>query len=325
MIEEINKVARDTLSFMAVMGIPFTPSNYQKFFYAFWHIHEKKIKYDNPQEVFKLAEAIGRRVDIQQILKDIERRLEETEGQMVYVRGRLKNRREFEELQKVMLATANETISFIEKQKEYIKKLKEELTTKTIEAMTDGLTGLYNRGTFERDIKKLIRERKAFCLVLFDLDDFKKINDTYGHANGDRVLKTFAKILEKYPSPNLLKYRTGGEEFALVIPEGEEKAVWTANRIRQIWANKVFTMNSKPVRFTVSAGVSCYKGEKKDPEEGFWEIYEKADTALYRAKGSGKNRVEVYREGPEEGGGISSPSSSSKPHSLSSSISSSGR
>ncbi len=156
----------------------------------------------------------------------------------------------------------------------------------------DGLTGLYNHRFFhERMEKEIYRAQQYdlnFSLMILDIDDFKKFNDTHGHLAGDRHLKSMAKILRFILRETDFIARYGGEEFAVILPEAPiEGARIAAERIRKAVENQNF---GQGMRSTVSIGLAAYPdhGVKKN------DIIDKADKALYEAKGSGKNRVCVF-------------------------------
>ena len=155
------------------------------------------------------------------------------------------------------------------------------------DAETDPLTGLMNRrALFERyDHRRL----GAFvAVVAFDLDNFKQINDTYGHAVGDDVLRLFTAIMRRNSRPTDQAVRIGGEEFALVMPRIlPENARWAAEKIRAELAAEFPQTDMGPLRCTVSAGIAF------GTEDGssFEDVLRRADQALYEAKREGRNRV----------------------------------
>lgn len=172
-----------------------------------------------------------------------------------------------------------------------IEKLKEELHQAKTEANIDFLTTLYNRRRFERALLDMIKDYKErgypFSIILLDIDDFKTINDKYGHPIGDLVLKEVANVLKNYLRANSVSARIGGEEFAVLLPGVEiEDAVKIAERLRQIIENRHIRTNGSFIRFTASFGVTQVKdGDTLN------SIIERADRALYKAKQMGKNKV----------------------------------
>jgi diguanylate cyclase (GGDEF)-like protein len=156
------------------------------------------------------------------------------------------------------------------------------------DAMKDALTGLLNRRALFDDSSNVVPPGTA--VVMMDLDYFKAINDRFGHASGDRILKTFAELIRSNVRSNDLAARLGGEEFCIVMPESSPKSsAAVADRIRsQIEATTIQTA-SGPLRATVSAGIAVCSGEPATLQS----LLSKADAALYEAKASGRNRVQI--------------------------------
>jgi len=158
---------------------------------------------------------------------------------------------------------------------------------------TDDLTGLYNRRYMQQRLEEEMHRASRYSLrltcILLDVDHFKKINDTYGHAAGDFVLKEIAGIMKQHVRRSDLAIRYGGEEFMLILFENEKKgALKVAERLRADVESHVFNWNGEPLRVTVSSGVSVF------PDTGITmpdELIARADTALYNAKSSGRNMV----------------------------------
>jgi diguanylate cyclase (GGDEF)-like protein len=165
------------------------------------------------------------------------------------------------------------------------------------QAMVDSLTGLANRRSLEESLRTELARATRFsdsvCVVLADLDDFKQVNDRYGHAAGDEVLKAFASALRKTARESDVAGRWGGEEFALVLP-GTDAAggARLAERARAaIEERRVKMPNGDFCAVTASFGVAAFP-ESHD----LGEILAAADSALYAAKGQGKNRVVISAE-----------------------------
>ena len=125
-------------------------------------------------------------------------------------------------------------------------------------------------------------------LVSIDLDEFKRINDRYGHAAGDTCLVRFAALLSASQRPADFACRFGGEEFLIVLPDTElEGAETFAERLRERVAGVRIELGADSVQLTISAGIAVYPAHGAEPAE----LIEKADRALYRAKHLGRNRV----------------------------------
>jgi diguanylate cyclase (GGDEF)-like protein len=164
-------------------------------------------------------------------------------------------------------------------------------------ATIDGLTGLYVRRYFDSRLREELERSKRFgapfSIVLLDIDDFKKTNDTFGHALGDRVLREVAQSMKRNLRGVDIAARYGGEEFAFILPRtGIVDAHAVAERIRHDVADVRIAHDGRVVRVTASLGISCYPDSA--PGHDVTLLIERADIALYRAKTSGKNRVELY-------------------------------
>ncbi|MEW6608027.1 MAG: diguanylate cyclase [bacterium] len=160
-------------------------------------------------------------------------------------------------------------------------------------AITDGLTKCYNHRHFqevlETEFQRAKRYKLTFSLLIGDIDNFKKINDTYGHQTGDMILKGIGTLLKRCVRDMDVVARYGGEEFAVIMPETDsEGAFKTAERIRCSIEEYIFSGLPPKTSVTMSIGIGTYP--KLDVGSKF-EFVEKIDKALYRAKEEGKNRV----------------------------------
>ena len=163
---------------------------------------------------------------------------------------------------------------------------------------TDALTGLTNRRRFleslENERNRIERYGGSLSLIMFDIDHFKKINDTWGHAVGDLVLREIARDAQRFLRKADSAVRYGGEEFVILLPETElPGATLIAHRLRQLVADTVIAHNQEPpISVTISIGVaSLGPGESGD------ELLNRADKAMYQAKNNGRNRVELSDRG----------------------------
>lgn len=157
----------------------------------------------------------------------------------------------------------------------------------------DGLTRAYNRRYFdqelERELNRAARYGRPLALVVFDIDHFKQINDSRGHLGGDEVLRQLAAIVMRLVRREDLFARIGGEEFALLIPEGSlSGAGLLAERLRATIEGHPFVTDGQPLRVTCSFGVAYLEPRTTSSSR---ELYERADSALYAAKGAGRNCV----------------------------------
>lgn len=159
-------------------------------------------------------------------------------------------------------------------------------------ATIDPLTELLNRRAFneqgERELARARRYGKPLSVIMLDIDWFKQINDTMGHAAGDHVLKELARIMQQTLRETDICARIGGEEFAGILTETPlGGAMETAERIREAIANEQFTYEGGPIRITASIGVAEFRTGDKSIED----TIKRADDYLYHAKQSGRNRV----------------------------------
>jgi len=157
----------------------------------------------------------------------------------------------------------------------------------------DQLTGSLNRrgldDVFERETARADRRGTPLCIAVLDLDDFKKLNDTYGHIAGDNALKHLVKIVKDTLRSMDVIARFGGEEFLILLPETSiEAATQTMTRLQRELTRHFFLHDNEKVLITFSAGVALRK-----PNEDQTELVKRADKAMYQAKQTGKNRVVV--------------------------------
>lgn len=154
-------------------------------------------------------------------------------------------------------------------------------------ASTDPLTGLYNRRSMDVFLSQAVEARASFALIMCDIDNFKKVNDTYGHDFGDVVLKGIAKITSDQVKGHGYVCRWGGEEILILINNAsEESSRRVAENIRRNVANRVFELNEKWIHCTLTLGIALHDG--KEPVE---ETITRADYNLYCGKRNGKNAV----------------------------------
>jgi diguanylate cyclase (GGDEF)-like protein len=161
-------------------------------------------------------------------------------------------------------------------------------------ALVDPLTGISNRRAFLQDGEVRLRRQtvdpRPIAVMLLDLDNFKSINDRFGHAIGDRVLQRFAEVASNCMRRADLFGRLGGEEFAAVLVDAtRERAVAVAEQIRATFAAASCEVDGRPVVATVSIGVVI----SHDAVLDISALLAQADHALYRAKDNGRNRIEV--------------------------------
>lgn len=170
------------------------------------------------------------------------------------------------------------------------------------EAVTDPLTNLYNRRFFEKqgreEVERSLRHQVPLTLLMFDVDHFKHINDTYGHQTGDKVLQAVAQYLKDHVRTSDICGRYGGEEFALLLPATPGRnAAFLADRLRNGLAQIMYTGLGLPANasVTVSAGLATCPHDGTTLED----LIARADEALYRAKAAGRNTVVRAAPGAE--------------------------
>jgi len=154
----------------------------------------------------------------------------------------------------------------------------------------DGLTNVYNRRYFNkylhREIVKSKRYNRSLSLIIFDIDKFKKVNDSFGHDVGDSVLRELSTLVNSHTRESDVLFRIGGEEFALIAMETEiEEALALSEKIRRIVEEHSF----KYVKdITISLGVTQFA-----LDDDIDSVFKRADNALYKAKNNGRNRCEI--------------------------------
>lgn len=164
-------------------------------------------------------------------------------------------------------------------------------------AVTDALTGLYNRRYFDIHLDKMLKNslvtNKPLSVMIVDIDHFKKVNDSYGHLSGDEILKQVPQRILKNIRPTDLAVRYGGEEFVIVFPDTSIKqAAGIAERIRRSIESRQFDISVDPyqIKCTISSGLSSYVHS----DANHHTLIERADKALYHVKKTGRNRVAVF-------------------------------
>jgi len=165
------------------------------------------------------------------------------------------------------------------------------------EALTDYLTDIPNRRSFMIEVKKLrceaVKTEKPGVVVVCDIDNFKKINDTYGHDAGDIIIKEMAKVFSNSLRQNDLCARMGGEEFAMYLSDTTaELALSAVERIRAAVASREVTINGCNIQFTASFGYDALSEDKS-----LDRVLRNADKAMYKAKDAGRNRVKLFESG----------------------------
>ena len=325
-LQFITSVAKEELKFLARNNIPLIPENYILWFEIFCYILENKLKLNDLEilGLFKTKYPTAQKIEsvlveveaedkktIQRIANSISSEINSLlltlEEHLKSLKDRESSVREIREsiedqAVKGMLTKVIEELRIIREQNEHlkkkleesnqqIKKLTQELEATKKEATTDFLTQVANRASFDRALSDMVQDfykrNYPFALLLIDIDNFKKINDTYGHQAGDYVLRELARVVKEQLRVRDLVARYGGEEFAVLLPGVTfSQAIRIAERIRQAIEKHLFRYHNVEIPVTVSIGVAIMR-------DGLDETFlvEKADKALYLAKRMGKNQV----------------------------------
>lgn len=157
----------------------------------------------------------------------------------------------------------------------------------------DELSGAFNYRFFKQQLAQEISRSQRYqipvSLIIFDIDNFKKYNDSYGHPQGDKIIKRFAHLIQENIRKVDILSRYGGDEFSLILPGANfDATVTVAEKLRSLVENAYFPGRNKPLRnITVSAGIATFPEDAKDAEE----LIQLADIALYLAKDRGKNQT----------------------------------
>lgn len=236
------------------------------------------------EEFSGIESSVKDAADLNRLKLEVHDRLEHIRVHMDTYRKTEEDRNQRAEAQ---IKTLTERIHNLDRETERLQKNIQQARTK---ALHDPLTGMFNRMAFdERVAQEYARWRRyhsPLALVLWDLDHFKKVNDTYGHKAGDKVLKTVARLFSDGLRASDFCARHGGEEFVFLLPEATaDTAQHVAEKVRERVSNCGFHHAGDAVPITASCGIAVFR-EKDTPES----VFERADKALYRAKQLGRNR-----------------------------------
>ena len=236
-------------------------------------------------EVTGIKTSIENTSDLSNLKEEIQTRLDAIDNHVQGFRDAEKNR--FNEAQNV-IAELTEKVSLLEENSVQLRNKLEETQQK---ALRDVLTGIPNRQAYEERLAEEIARSKrygaALTMVVWDIDNFKNINDTFGHAAGDRVLKVIASLLSERVRETDFVARYGGEEFVTLMPETElDVAMKVADKLRMDIEQTPFHFRDTRVPMTISAGLAQYQAE-----EIANNLFERADAALYKAKQAGRNQI----------------------------------
>jgi len=248
--------------------------------------HEK-LNHMLQKQVGDMATDISKATSLANIKNDINEKLK-------LISSTLKKKSVLEKEQNAALKSKmQEMVSKVETLEEQSKTFEKRIQEQQAKSMEDALTKLANRAAFDdyyaKALLKFHSKNFDLAIIVLDLDDFKRINDTYGHTAGDKTLQVIANTLRKHIDDNTFVARYGGEEFVLIISNADQqKVLKKLNVIRQQIARLPFKFKNDKVNITVSVGASHIT-----KEDNTHTAFERADEALYQAKAQGKNQV-VY-------------------------------
>ena len=327
-LQKITEIAKEELRFLARNNIPLIPENYVLWFEVFCYILENDLKLSDLEIMGLFKEKYPTATEVESVLIEVEPEEKEfvkriaseivseidsvIESLERHNRNLSKKEESFKEIEqsvedrsvKDMVSQVLVELKEIRKQNEelkkrleeansQIKKLTEELEEKEKEATIDFLTQVANRASFDRALSDMVndfyRRNYPFALIMIDIDDFKKINDTYGHQAGDYVLQELARVLKSQLRARDVIARYGGEEFAIILPGVTfSQALRVAERLRRSIEKHLFKYKDVQIPVTISVGLAMMRDGLDETA-----IIEKADKALYLAKRSGKNQVKT--------------------------------
>ncbi|NPA32884.1 MAG: diguanylate cyclase [Aquificae bacterium] len=307
--KNLKEIIRRMFNFFVEQEILPTPNNYAKWFFVFCYVVENRIEptvnelIDIYYKIFKEAK-IDLRVsgEIERILNEVkhviydyldtvqgydrklgkhEKKLEEVSAQKEQMEILREILQELTELRK----TNQELIEKLKEKQQYVEKLKKELETLKKQAFVDYLTGLKNRRSIEKALYDYFndfqRYKYPFSVIMFDVNNFKEINDKYGHPVGDCVLRHIGDILRKYLRAKDAIGRYGGDEFLIILPGVNlQNAVKIARRLKNAIENYFFDCGDKELKVSASFGVV----EVNDRFRSVEEILREVDKKLYEAK-----------------------------------------
>ncbi|BAF70639.1 GGDEF domain-containing protein [Nitratiruptor sp. SB155-2] len=315
--EFVKKVAKETIHFLSQQKISLTPKNYSEWFFTFCKAMKNKHLL-TPKNLFALYEEYKHYMEqtdmqyqIRKLTDDLqniatysevtlirfEKNVEKHNGYLNESVDAIQNRDDerIEDLKNKVEQLEEENKKLkqeIEKSKKKLIVIEDAFKQQEKEAVHDPLTNLYNRNALKKEIKLLEEASLPYSVIIIDIDDFKKINDTFGHIAGDKVLRELGEIFHTYVRKDSKVYRYGGEEFLIILLHTDiDGAKKLAQRLKEVISHHTIVLDDGTnIIVTASFGIAQKKGD-----ESFERVLKRADQALYKAKRDGKNRVEVSK------------------------------
>ena len=312
----VARIAKQTLHHMVEHRIPMMPETYSRHFYRFLSDTDNDSReiIENQQE-FDLEESVSHQEQVMTVMNDFAELIDNLDRATGKHNHKLDNhllklktsqthadltqlKREISQELELVIENNNQIRENIQGTQDTIRELQKKMEEVADMATIDELTGLYNRrALLSRLLEELNRAERYghyFSILLLDIDDFKQVNDTYGHQVGDAILHGFGEFLRHSLRDSDFPARFGGEEFICFLPATDSKqAVSVGEKIRSFLAqNSLCSKKSGlSLRITVSIGVSSFiSGDSLD------SLIKRADDALYQAKHQGKNRIVTDRQ-----------------------------
>ena len=256
--------------------------------------HASKLAKQHNEQQHELYAAMGDQLENLQTTvaeaSNLDQLKHEVSSQLQHIRDRIA---QAEKKPLSLSAQLKDLLGKVEQFEQEAQNTSQKLNQQRYKAETDSLTGLPNREAYEQrlqmELARWQRYNNPLSLAVLDIDHFKKINDTYGHQAGDRVLKLIAQTLRRSLRSTDFIGRYGGEEFVVLLPETDrEQADVVLNKIRTTVAKTPFHFRKQPVQITLSIGYSEFKDTDSDAV-----VFSRADKALYQAKNNGRNCCQV--------------------------------
>ena len=238
-------------------------------------------------DVRKLHQTVKNTHDITDLKKSVSQQL----SGLMHAMDAFKRKEEEREAR--LQGRYEDLIGKVEEMEQETHKVKAHMEEERLRARTDPLTGLPNRAAYdehmEQEYERWSRYSTPFTVVVCDLDLFKRVNDTYGHLAGDKVLRLVAKVITKNIRVTDFVARYGGEEFVIMLPSTSvDEAVVAMEKLRTSMESSPFNFHGKPVGITMSFGITDIRdGDSMD------DVFSRADEALYQAKENGRNQVKT--------------------------------